>query len=227
MHAVEQLSLPLTRDIVRLGDYFQTVAGRPVALIITDNATSMLSIRDRGKTVIMRLHRMFLDAGDDVIGEITHFLTRRRGNTPLLRRFLRENRHRIRRSAPRRPALRSEGKCHDLEEVFRLLNTQYFDNRVLSSITWGARSTRYAARQRTLGSYSRHVDTIRIHPVLDRKSVPRYFVEFVVYHEMLHADMGTNEKNGRRSVHSKEFRDREKLFRHFTKAVAWETGKGF
>lgn len=226
MHTVEQLSLPMTRDPVRLKNYFQTVTGRPVSLVISDNATSMVSIGDRGNWVTVRLHGMFLDAGDDVIGEIAHFLTRRKGETPLLRKFLRQNRHRIRKSAPRKSAVKTEGKYHDLDELFRSLNTQYFDGRVLSSITWGARNRTHAVRRRILGSYSRHTNTVRINPILDRKSVPRYFVEFVVYHEMLHADMDVNEQNGRRSVHPREFKEREKLFRHFAKAVAWEKGKG-
>ncbi len=227
MPALEQLSLPLTRDTAHLSDYFRGVAGRPLSLFITDNATSMVSIRDKGKTVIMRLHRMFLDAGDDVITEIAQFLKHRKGATPLLRKFLRQNRHRIRRPSPRKTTMRTEGKYHNLDTIFHSLNSEYFDGRVSSSITWGAGNTRYVARKRTLGSYSRHVNTIRIHPVLDRKGVPRYFMEFVVYHEMLHADMDANEKDGKRSVHPREFREREKLFRQFTKAMAWERGKGF
>jgi len=52
--------------------------------------------------------------------------------------------------------------------------------------------------------------------------VPRYFIEFVVYHEMLHADMGTEEHEGRRSIHSREFRKRERLFEDYERAMAWE-----
>lgn len=82
-------------------------------------------------------------------------------------------------------------------------------------------------RNRTLGSYLDSVNTIRINPVLDKKSVPRYYIEFIVYHEMLHADMGVTEKNGRRVVHSKEFRAREKSFRDYRKAMAWEKGEAY
>jgi predicted metal-dependent hydrolase len=82
-------------------------------------------------------------------------------------------------------------------------------------------------RKRTLGSYSRNGSIIRINPVLDRKSVPQFYIEFVLYHEMLHADMGLCEKNGRRVVHSGGFRDRERLFRRYRKALAWEKRKGF
>jgi hypothetical protein len=42
---------------------------------------------------------------------------------------------------------------------------------------------------------------------------------------MLHADMDVETKNGRRSVHSREFRRREKLFKDYERATAWEKGK--
>ncbi len=76
--------------------------------------------------------------------------------------------------------------------------------------------------KRTLGSYCLRTNTIRINPVLDRKTVPDYFIGFIVYHEMLHADMGVCRINGRRSVHSSEFRKRERMFKEYEKALAWE-----
>jgi hypothetical protein len=36
--------------------------------------------------------------------------------------------------------------------------------------------------------------------------VPRCYVAFVVYHEMLHADMGIAMRGKRRSVHPREFK---------------------
>ena len=77
-------------------------------------------------------------------------------------------------------------------------------------------------RRRILGSYNSRTNIIRVNPVLDRKNVPHYYLEFIVYHEMLHADMGVLKKNGRRDVHSREFRRREKMFPHFEKSLLWE-----
>lgn len=227
MNRGEQLSLPLRRDAGHLRDYFQRISGRPVTLAVTDNSASMVSVRETGKTLAVRLHRMFLDAGDEVIGEIAAFVVRGKGATPLLRRFLRENRHMIRRCAPRKTSLRTEGRHHHLGEIFRSLNREYFGGRISGAITWGTRNPSHAVRKRTLGSYSRHGNVIRINPVLDRRNIPRYFVEFVVYHEMLHAGMDRVEKNGRRRVHSREFKERERLFGQYQKAVAWEKRKEF
>lgn len=222
MGTIEQLSLPMTRDSFQLRDYLQRLAGRPVSLSLTDNTSSMVSLTLKGSVAVVRLHRMFLDAGSDVLDEIAGFLRRGKGTIPKVRHFLKQNSHRIRKAEPRRTAVKPEGKCHNLDEILRSLNVEYFDGRLSPAITWGSRSPACAVRKRTLGSYHRQMNSIRINPVLDRKSVPRYFVEFVVYHEMLHADMGAQEKNGRRVVHTREFRARERLFSHFGRATAWE-----
>jgi predicted metal-dependent hydrolase len=57
---------------------------------------------------------------------------------------------------------------------------------------------------------------------MDSKRVPGYFIEYVVYHEMLHAAIGIQEREGRRSIHSAEFKKREKLFKYYERAMAWE-----
>jgi len=44
-------------------------------------------------------------------------------------------------------------------------------------------------------------------------------------YEMLHADIGIRAETGRRSMHSKEFRTREKMFAHYERAIAWEMMK--
>ena len=104
-----------------------------------------------------------------------------------------------------------------------MVNEEYFEGRVSLSITWGTQSHRRIVKKRRLGSYDRDKNMIRISPILDRRTVPRYFVEFVVYHEMLHADIEIYKgRNGRRLIHTKEFRKREKLFKHYERAIAWE-----
>jgi predicted metal-dependent hydrolase len=97
---------------------------------------------------------------------------------------------------------------------------------VQSSITWSAAAPRRYARKRTLGSYSVRANTIRISRLLDRRDVPLYFIAYVVYHEMLHADLGISETEGRRAIHTREFRRREKLFRDYARASAWERDTG-
>jgi predicted metal-dependent hydrolase len=128
----------------------------------------------------------------------------------------------LRKRPPNKIATRTRGKVHDLSAFYRELNEEYFENSVNAAITWGPSSPRAVVRKRTLGSYSMRSHVIRIHPVLDKTTVPRYVVAFVVYHEMLHAALGISRQGGRRSIHSKEFRRRETLFKDYEKAMAWE-----
>jgi SprT-like family len=220
--APEQISLPFERDEKVLQDHFQQALEERISLTITDNSTSMISSSLKGGVISLRLHRMFLNADAAVLNEIAKFVRHRRCKTPLIRRYMRENSSLLKTSAPKVIKVRTEGRYHNLTAVFSSLNLAYFDGRVTARITWGTRKRGSAVRLRTLGSYSSHTHTIRINPVLDARSVPGCFLEFVVYHEMLHADMGTERKNGRRLVHSRAFRERERLFADYEMALAWE-----
>jgi hypothetical protein len=221
---MEQLSLRFLNNKDSLSDYLSQVSGKPVVLTVTDNSASLLSVRTKGSSIAVRMHWMFLNAGEEVLKEIAHFVKSRRGRTPFISRFIRENQVCLKKK-PRRcrqSVLRTEGRFHDLGDIFDNINLTYFHGAIGSAIGWGRQEARRLVRKRTLGSYCRHTETIRISPVLDRKDVPRYFIEFVVYHEMLHSAMKEEKKNGRRSVHPPEFRKRERLFRDYEEAVAWE-----
>jgi len=61
-----------------------------------------------------------------------------------------------------------------------------------------------------------------VHPALDRKWVPDFFVDFIVYHEMLHQAVPWHNSVGRRQPHGRVFRARERQFARFEEAVAWE-----
>jgi len=131
----------------------------------------------------------------------------------------------------RRLSLCPVGDVLDLREIAADLNQRYFEGRLKVRISWGksaaessqpagnCRRTRTASLQ--LGSYSYEDRLIRVHRVLDRPSVPRYVVESVVYHELLHADLPPVTRRGRRYFHTPEFRRRERHFRHFERADCW------
>ena len=91
-------------------------------------------------------------------------------------------------------------------------------------ITWGRKSTRHAAKRTSikLGSYSATERLIRIHPVLDQRWVPRYFVQYIVYHELLHHLVPEARVAGRTLLHPPEFLRREREFQQFSRALTWE-----
>jgi hypothetical protein len=200
------------------------MTGKSVSLTITDNSTSMLSIRKKSDSVSVRMHWMFLNADEEVIGAIAGFIKTGKARTPFIRRFISENRACLKKRAQHREqyTLSTQGKNHNLREMFDILNQEYFGGGINVSIGWGKGNSRRVVRKRTLGTYCGDTGTIRINPVLDKRNVPHYFVNYVIYHEMLHSAVRGETKNGRRLVHTTEFRNRERLFREYGRAKAWE-----
>jgi predicted SprT family Zn-dependent metalloprotease len=169
----------------------------------------------------LRLSRVFLSAPTEVLHEAASFIGKRGGPTPLMNRFLRLAATGVGR--PRKTRTRTAGTHHDLAAAFERINSEYFEGSIKAAITWSRRQPG-RVRRRTLGSYCPLSGTVRINPVLDNPGVPALFLDFIVYHEMLHAAVAIREKGGRRDVHSKEFREREKGFRGFKEAITWERG---
>jgi hypothetical protein len=222
---MSQLSLTFESEEKVLRKYLEEAAGKAVSLVITDNTYSVLSFKGDRKSVALRLHRMFLSADYAVIDELAEYIRNKRKKTPLIRQFISDNVHTIKRKPPRKIIMQPQGKHYDLLQMYNAINAEYFMGNVAADITWGAWKPKRAAARRTLGSYSYHSNTIRINPLLDSKRVPKYFLELIVYHEMLHADIGIDKGEKRRSIHSREFKRREKLFKHYERAIEWEKKK--
>ena len=73
------------------------------------------------------------------------------------------------------------------------------------------------------GCYDGRSALIRIHPALDSATVPEFVVRFIIFHEMLHADMQPEtDADGRRYFHTPEFRRREKQHPDFEAVKQWE-----
>jgi predicted metal-dependent hydrolase len=220
--AINQLSLSFQRTGAQLEYLFEKGLGRPVRLVLTRNSSSMLSAHVREGLMSVRLHEMFLSADADVIDEIVGFIGNKRRRIPLFRRFIRENSSAIREKPSRKVTIRTSGRHHDLREMYNEVNREYFLESVDAMITWGIGKAGLWVRKRTLGSYSSERNLIRINPVLDSARVPRYYLKYIVFHEMLHADLGTVTKGARRCIHTAEFKRREKMFRDYERAIAWE-----
>ena len=113
------------------------------------------------------------------------------------------------------------GRHHDLDTVLHELRARFFSDSAPVTIGWGQWSGRARPRSMRFGVYFPETCHIRIHPALDQVFVPRFFVEFIVYHELLHHTMPAIQINGRYYVHTKAFRQRERAFPRYAEAVAW------
>jgi hypothetical protein len=202
-----------------------------VKVTLTGNRYTMISVRRtlRGhgpKAYDVRLHCMFVDPDVVIARALAQYIVDNdRDASRVLGDFIDANaeavRNRGRRSA--QPVLLTTGDHHDLRAIYDQLNQRYFDGAIDAAITWGARLG--PARRRTsikMGSYSVEDRLIRLHRSLDRAFVPAVFVEWIVFHEMLHQVHDIKVKNGRREFHSRAFLTAEASFDGFLEARAWE-----
>jgi len=196
----------------------------PVVLSITDNRHSIITHRVQRGTLHARVHHMFLDAPSSVVDALVRYVTHGdRESSATLGDYIDANGFRLARRKRNSPLI-AKGKHHDLLTLLNDINDRYFDGGVHALITWGKRPTTKNRRRKTikLGSYSAFDRLIRVHPALDRPWVPRYFVAYIVYHEMLHHVVPGSRGLGRVNLHPPEFKERERQFRHFERSLEWE-----
>lgn len=225
-----QLALPFGMAQADIARRFEQALGSRVSVTLTDNARSLFSMRHKPLgEVVVRIHRLFLGADVQVIEELARYARTKRGKTPLFWNFVKLNSEKLNTKPTRKRTvtIHAKGEVYDLGEIMAEVNQEYFPGAsVVASITWGAgRQQQRRARRVTLGSYVQELNLIRINPSLDRRAVPRYYIEFIVYHEMLHAHLGIGRSSGgRRVVHPRQFRELERRHKDYDLAIKWERG---
>ncbi|MBF0345286.1 MAG: DUF45 domain-containing protein [Nitrospirae bacterium] len=217
----------MSHDSLSLKAYLEEVSGKSVTLKVTNNSTSMLSVKSSVKSAVIRINQIFLDADVDVIDEIGAFLKNTKGKTPLIRQYINKSVDSIRNVVDKKITTIHQGKHYNLLSLYNNINEEYFSGAVKAIITWGKKSAKQRVKTRRLGSFHNPSNVIRINTVLDKSTIPPYVIEYVVYHEMLHAYIGVAMINGKRYIHTIEFKRREMLFREYTRAVAFLKSKVF
>ncbi len=191
-----------------------------VDLTLTRNRVSMISVVMvcTGHYRI-RLHEHFLCAPAAVNQALAGYLRSRRvGDWETVADFARRIPVGKRHSGSQGGrSLIARGQIYDLRQVADEVNQRFFGGRIRCRIGWGVhrrRPVRRRAATRSIryGSWSSATSTIRIHPLLDNERVPLVFIEYIVYHEMLHAALAGDAGAGRRLDHGPEFRRMEGRF---------------
>jgi hypothetical protein len=198
---------------------------RPLSLVITDNGRVMVSSRREGAELRLRLHRMFLGADPTVVSALARFLRDDCTEAAAsIRDYVSRKRATIRPRERRLALVQPQGQHHDLNALLAKIVAEHFVGAEGVQITWGRRTQGPRAGRRSikLGSYSIKEQLIRIHPVLDDGWVPALFVEYIIFHELVHHELGVRTRAGRRNFHDEEFRRRERSFPGHAAALAWE-----
>lgn len=187
------------------------------------------TIRLRGGQIRVSLSDLLEGAPDSVIHAIAHILLAKLYRKPIdpmhnmrFKRFassaavVRQT-ELIRNTRGSKKLLGPEGRYYNLEEVFEALNMRYFGGLMgRPELTWSEHHAK-----RSLGHYDAAHNTIVVSRVFDRPSSPRYAIEYLLYHEMLHLKHPVKMRGLRRCVHSREFKAEEAQFPRLAEALAF------
>jgi predicted metal-dependent hydrolase len=178
------------------------------------------TIRLREGKLLVRLSDLLEGAPEAVLRAIAHILLAKvyrrpieRAQSTRYRKYVSSHEisgkaHLVRQMRGRKRLRPAKGHFYDLDAVFEELNARFFHSLLgRPQMSWSQSATR-----RILGHYDPAHNAIIISRVFDHPSVPRYAVEYIVYHEMLHLRHPVKLRGSRRCVHSAEFRAEEQLF---------------
>ncbi|MDR3624341.1 MAG: hypothetical protein P4L16_04285 [Chlamydiales bacterium] len=201
-------------------------SGFEFELIINENSSNMLAVLDkRDKWAKLSLHKMFLEAPESVITAVATYVKKKDSSAfAVIRSYIHSNLPRFDYSH-RLDArtLYTNGKVYHLQKVYDEINKKYFESKVKLWITWFDRLPKKNCSRIVFGQYFEALKLIKINKMLDDRSFPRYFIDYVVYHEILHHVVPSYiDEKGVARVHSKEFKERELIFKDYHRAKAWE-----
>jgi predicted metal-dependent hydrolase len=178
------------------------------------------TIRMREGRLLVRISDLLEGAPEPVLRAIAHILLAKMYRKPIdrehatrYRRYvsshhMSEKAHLVRQMRGHKRITTARGHVYHLEDIFEDLNRKYFYGLMARPLmTWSTER----ARNR-LGHYDPAHNAIVVSSVFDHPRVPRYVVEYIVYHEMLHLKHPVKLRGSRRCVHSAEFQAEEKLF---------------
>jgi len=202
----------------------QSLVGDKLRLKINDNRSTMVSVKWEPDATKVSLHRMFLSAPFDIRYALAKYL---RGDDksldPAVKAYI-EHAMPLMDYAKRLDVslLETSGCVYDLKDIFCSINKEYFDSKLSLHITWFGNPLPTSTRKCSLGLFQSPCKLIKIHRLLDHAHIPQYVVDFVVYHEMLHAVCPIKiDERGFAKIHSDEFRMKEVEFRQYEQAQQW------
>lgn len=187
------------------------------------------TIRLREGVIHVRISDLLEGAPESVIEAIAHILLAKIYRKPIeslhavrYRRYVSSHdmttkAHLVRQVRGRKRIDSARGFHYDLEEIFESLNRQFFYGLLARPLmTW----SRLRARN-SLAHYDPAHNAIVVSRIFDHARVPRYAVEYIVYHEMLHLKHPVKLRGSRRCVHGPEFQAEEKLFPELERAKSF------
>jgi predicted metal-dependent hydrolase len=178
------------------------------------------TIRLREAKVHARISDLLEGAPETVLEAIAHILLAKIYRKPIAplhstryRRYVSSHdintrAQRVRQLRGRKRIDSAQGEVYNLDQIFEELNQRFFHGLLgRPRMTWSQSQAR-----RRLAHYDPAHNAIVVSRAFDQPRVPRYAVEYIVYHEMLHLKHPVKLRGNRRCVHGPAFQAEEKLF---------------
>lgn len=205
--------------------FYETVTkkvGRRLELHIHRNRSALLRFERSIFKTRLFVHEAFLSASEDVLDHLARYVVssaRDSAASRAINGFIETIE-----TATRTIRLDAVGVVYDLESILKRIHAEYFDSALdVQGITWFS-PRKGSGRSVTLGQFDTQLKIVKINRILDSETCPDYFVDFVVFHEVLHAKIPPrfDTKRRRRVIHGPDFRAEEKTFKRYRCAKAWE-----
>ncbi len=178
------------------------------------------TIRLRDGKLFVRLSDLLEGAPEPILRALAHILLAKMYRLPIGRAHatryrnyvhsheIRSKAHLVRQLRGRKRIASARGHFYDLDAIFEELNLRFFGGmQARPRMSWSQGRAR-----NLLGHYDPAHNAIVVSRIFDHPAIPRYAVDYIVYHEMLHLRHPVKLNGSRRCVHSPEFRAEEKLF---------------
>ena len=190
------------------------------------NLDSTIRLQEGHEQVVVKICDLLEAAPAPIQEALAHILLRKLYRKPPEEKYNRRYRMYLNRADVRRKAmvvrqmrgrkriLSAQGTAYDLDEIFEDLNGRFFGGLLARpQLTWSPQRSR-----RHLGHFDPAHNAIVISRLFDSSEVPRYLVEYIMYHEMLHLKHPVEYRSHRRCVHTREFRESERKFPFYKQA---------
>lgn len=173
--------------------------------------------------LLVRLSDIYIGAPDEILEALAWMVLSKLCRKPVPPEFpsrfrawmgrkeMRRTMHLVRQIRGRKSISGPQGDHFNLEELFEDLNHRFFHGLMARpNLGWSPTPSRTL-----LGHWDPSHNAIVLSRFLDRPGVPRQIVELILYHEMLHLRFPAEHRAGRRSIHTKSFREAERQFPNY------------
>ena len=123
---------------------------------------------------------------------------------------------------PKQKPAQTCGRFYDLQEVFDSINAACFNGSLSSFLRWGPPRSRTSCHRVKIDPAGNRVSLITIAGVYNLPNVPRFAIETIMHHEMLHIALPPIHGSGRNVIHGPAFKAAERKFIHYNEWRSWE-----